>query len=61
MSKNEGKSEILLRLFLHLEYRIPMNIPVPGNELLHRGHMHLGQLSVARVHRALLAVHRLHL
>lgn len=61
MSKNEGKSEILLRLFLHLEYRIPMNIPVPGNELLHRGHMHRGQLSVARVHRALLAVHRLHL
>ena len=59
MRNNEEDNEILQRLFLHLEYRILMNIPVPGNELLHRGHMHRG--SVSRVHRALPAVHRLHL
>lgn len=57
MKDNEGNNDILLHLFLHLEYRVPMNIPVPDNELLHRGHMHRGQ----QVHRAFPAAHRLHL
>lgn len=61
MKNNEGNREVLLRLLLHLEYQIPMNIPVPDNELLHRGHMHRGQLSVSQVHRAVSAVHRLYL
>lgn len=53
MKDNEGNNDILL----HFEYRIPMNIPVPDNELLRRGHMHRGQ----QVHRVLPAAHRLHL